>query len=81
LRLFYFRRFRAGFAKRFNQAFNVNAFPEGLLTNRMLLIVMGAAQWDNAPIVWLLPHPCTATIANVSALNRHILTAIDAAME
>jgi hypothetical protein len=76
-----FRSFRAGFAKRFNQALNVNAFPECLLTNRMLLVVMMAAQWDNAPIVRLLPHPCTAAIANVSAFNRHILTAIDAAME
>jgi hypothetical protein len=81
LRLFYFSRFRAGFAKRFNQAFNVNAFPEGLLTNRMLLVVMGAAQWDNAPIVWLLPHACPAAKPNMSALNRHILTAIDSTME
>jgi hypothetical protein len=81
LRLFYFRRFWAGFAKRFNQAFNVNAFPKCLLTNRMLLVVMGAAQWDNTPIVWLLPHTCPAAKANMSALNRHILTAIDSAME
>jgi hypothetical protein len=71
----------AGFAKRFNQGFNVNAFPECLLTDCMLLVMMGAAQWDYSPIVWLLPHPCTAAIANVSALNRHILTAIDSAME
>jgi len=28
LRLFYFQRLRAGFAKRFNQALNVDAFPE-----------------------------------------------------
>jgi hypothetical protein len=81
LRLFYFCRFRAGFAKRFNQGFNVNAFPECLFTNRMLLVVMMAAQWDNAPIVWLLSHTCPAAKANMSALNRHILTAIDAAME
>jgi hypothetical protein len=81
LRLFNFLSLRTGFAKRFNQGFNVNAFPECLLTDCMLLVMMGAAQWDYSPIVWLLPHPCTAAIANVSALNRHILTAIDSAME
>jgi hypothetical protein len=81
LRLFYFRCLRAGLAKRFNQAFNVNAFPKGLLTNRMLLVVMGAAQWDNAPIVWLLSHSRVAAKTDMGALNRHILTAIDSAMK
>jgi hypothetical protein len=47
----------------------------------MLLVMMVAAQWDYSPIVWLLSHPCTAAIANMGALNRHILTTIDAAMK
>jgi hypothetical protein len=81
LSLFYFHCFRAGFAKRFNQALNVNAFPECLLTDCMLLDVVGAAQWNYTPVIWLLPHPRIATIANVSAFDWHILTAIDAAMK
>jgi hypothetical protein len=81
LRLFYLRRLRAGFAKRLNQALNVDTFPECLLTDCMLLIMMLAAQWNNAPIVWLLPHSCTTTQSHMSALNWHILTAIDSAME
>jgi hypothetical protein len=47
----------------------------------MLLAVMFAAQWDNAPIIWLLPHPCTATIANMSAFDWHPLATISGAME
>jgi hypothetical protein len=81
LRLFYFRCFRAGFAKRFNQPFNVDAFPERLLTDCVLLVVMGAAQWNYSPIIWLLPHACVAAKANMGAFNRHILTAIDSAMK
>jgi hypothetical protein len=69
------------FAKGFNQSLNVNVFPERLFTDCMLLGVMGAAQWDYSPIIWLLSHPCTAAIANMSAFNRHILTAINGAME
>jgi hypothetical protein len=71
----------AGFAKGFNQGFYVDALPERLLTDCMLLAVMFAAQWDNAPIIWLLPHPCTATIANMSAFNWHPLATISGAME
>jgi hypothetical protein len=71
----------AGFAKRFNHGFYVNAFPKRLLPDCMLLIVVIAAQWNYSPIIWLLPHPCVAAKANVGAFNRHILTAINAAME
>jgi hypothetical protein len=81
LSLFNLTRLWAGFAKRLNQGFYVYALPKGLLTNCMLLAVMFAAQWDYSPIIWLLPHPCTAAIANVSAFNRHLLAIIYAAME
>jgi hypothetical protein len=37
LSLFNLTRFRAGFAKGFNQSLNVNTFPKGLLTHCMLL--------------------------------------------
>jgi hypothetical protein len=76
-----FSSFWTGFAKRFNQGFNINAFPECLLTDCMLLSVMSAAQWDYSPIIWLLSHPCTAAITNVSAFNRHLLAIIYAAMK
>jgi hypothetical protein len=81
LRLFNLTRLWAGFAECFNQSLYVNAFPERLLTDCMLLGVMSAAQWDYSPIIWLLPHPCTTTIANMSAFDRHILATIDRAME
>jgi hypothetical protein len=81
LSLFNLTRLRAGFAEGFDQSFYVDAFPERLLSNYVLVPVMFAAQWDYSPIIWLLPHPCTATIANVSAFNRHLLAIIYAAME
>jgi hypothetical protein len=81
LRLFNLTRLWAGFAECFDQSLYVDAFPERLLTNCMLLGVMSAAQWNYSPIIWLLSHPCTAAITNMSALNRHILTAINAAMK
>jgi hypothetical protein len=81
LRLFNLTRFWAGFAKRFNQSFYIDALPECLLTDCMLLSVMSAAQWDYSPIIWLLSHPCTAAIANMSAFDRHILATIDRAMK
>jgi len=81
LRLFNLTSLWAGFAKRFNQSFNVNAFPERLLTNCMLLDMMGSTQWDYSPIIWLLPHPCVAAKTDMGAFNRHILTAINAAMK
>jgi hypothetical protein len=43
LRLFNFTRLWAGFAKGFNQGFNVDALPECLLTDCVLLAVMFAA--------------------------------------
>jgi hypothetical protein len=81
LSLFNLTGFRAGFAKGFYQSLNVNTLPKGLLTHCVLLTVMFAAQWDNAPIIWLLPHPCTATIANMSAFDWHPLATISGAME
>jgi hypothetical protein len=81
LSLFNLTRLWAGFAECFNQSFYVDAFPERLLSNYVLVPVMFAAQWDYSPIIWLLPHPCTAAIANVSAFNRHLLAIIYAAME
>jgi hypothetical protein len=69
LSLFNLTRLWAGFAKGFYQSLNVNTFPKGLLTNCMLLAVMFAAQWDYSPIIWLLPHPCTATKPDMSALR------------
>jgi hypothetical protein len=71
----------AGFAERFDHGFYVDAFPERLLTDYMLVPVMLAAQWDYSPIIWLLSHPCTTTIANVSAFNRHLLAVVYTAME
>jgi hypothetical protein len=79
--LFNLTRLRAGFAKRFNQSFYVDALPERLLTDNVLVPVVFAAQWDYSPIIWLLSHPCTATITNVGAFNRHLLAVIYAAME
>jgi hypothetical protein len=79
--LFNLTRLRACFAKRFNHSFYIYAFPERLLTNDVLVPVVFAAQWDYSPIIWLLSHPCTATIANVSAFNRHLLAIIYAAMK
>jgi hypothetical protein len=81
LRLFNLTRLWACLAECFNQSLYVNALPKGLLTNCMLLDVVGATQRNYSPIVWLLPHACVAAKANMSALNRHILTAIDSAME
>jgi hypothetical protein len=81
LSLFNLTRLWAGFAEGFNQSFYVDALPERLLTNCVLLAVMFTAQWDYSPIIWLLSHPCTATIANVSAFNRHLLAIIYAAMK
>jgi hypothetical protein len=81
LSLFNLTRLWAFFAECFNQGLNVDAFPECLLTNCMLLSVMSAAQWDYSPIIWLLSHPCPATIANMGAFDRHILATIDRAME
>jgi hypothetical protein len=43
LSLFNLTRFWAGFAEGFNQSFYVDALPERLLTNCMLLAVMFAA--------------------------------------
>jgi hypothetical protein len=43
LRFFNLTHLWAGFAERFYQGFNVNAFPERLLANCMLLAVMFAA--------------------------------------
>jgi hypothetical protein len=81
LSLFNLTRLWAGFAECFNQSLYVDAFPERLLSNYVLVPVMFAAQWDYSPIIWLLSHPCTATIANMSAFDRHILATIDRAME
>jgi hypothetical protein len=81
LRLFNLTRLWAGFAKCFYHRFNVDAFPKRLLTDDVLVPVVFAAQWDYSPIIWLLSHPCTATITNVSAFNRHLLAVIYAAME
>jgi len=71
----------AGFAERFDHGLNVDAFPERLLANYMLVPVMFAAQWNYSPIIWLLPHSCTAAITNVSAFDRHLLAVVYAAME
>jgi hypothetical protein len=71
----------AFFAKGFNQSLNVNVFPERLFTNCMLLGVMSAAQWNYSPIIWLLSHPCTTTIANMSAFDWHIFATFYAAMK
>jgi hypothetical protein len=81
LSLFNLTRLWAGFAEGFNQSFYVDALPERLLTNCVLLAVMFTAQWDYSPIIWLLSHPCTATITNVSAFNRHLFTSLDRTME
>jgi hypothetical protein len=81
LSLFNLTRLWAGFAEGFNQSLNVNTFPKRLLTNCVLLAVMFAAQWDYSPIVWLLPHPCTAAIANMSAFDWHPLATILGTME
>jgi hypothetical protein len=81
LRLFNLTRLWAGFAECFNQSFYVNALPERLLTDNVLVPVMFAAQWDYSPIIWLLSHACTAAITNVSAFNRHLLAIIYAAMK
>jgi hypothetical protein len=79
--LFNLTRLRAGFAECLDHSFDVYALPERLLTNDMLVPVVFAAQWDYSPIIWLLSHPCPATITNVSAFNRHLLAIIYAAME
>jgi hypothetical protein len=71
----------AGFAECFDHSFDVDAFPERLLTDDVLVPVVFAAQWDYSPIIWLLSHPCTAAITNVSAFNRHLLAIIYAAMK
>jgi hypothetical protein len=76
LSLFNLTRLWAGFAECLNQSFYVDAFPERLLSNYVLVPVMFAAQWDYSPIIWLLPHPCTATIANMSAFDWHLLATI-----
>jgi hypothetical protein len=79
--LFNLTRLRAGFAECFDQSFHVDAFPERLLTNDVLVPVVFAAQWDYSPIIWLLSHPCTAAITNVGAFNRHLLAIVYAAMK
>jgi hypothetical protein len=81
LSLFNLTRLWTGFAERFDHGFNIDAFPERLLTDYMLVPVMFAAQWNYSPIIWLLSHPCTASITNVSAFNRHLLAVVYAAME
>jgi hypothetical protein len=77
LRLFNLTRLRAGFAEGFNQSFNVDSLPERLLTDYVLIPVMFAAQWNYSPIIWLLPHPCTAAKPDMSAFDWHLLTSID----
>jgi hypothetical protein len=81
LSLFNLTRLWAGFAECFNQSLYVNAFPERLLTNCVLFTMMLSAQRNNAPIIRLLPHACTAAYPDMRDFDRHILTAIDAAME
>jgi hypothetical protein len=81
LSLFNLTRLWAGFAKGFNQSLNVNTFPKGLLTDCMLLAVMFRHNGTTRQSVWLLPHPCTATIANMSAFDWHPLATISGAME
>jgi hypothetical protein len=76
LSLFNFTRLWAGFAECFDQGFYVDAFPERLLTDYVLVSMMFTAQWDYSPIVWLLPYPCTATQPYMSAFDWHLLTTI-----
>jgi hypothetical protein len=81
LSLFDLTRLWAGFAERFDHGLNVDAFPERLLTYGMLLMVVVFAKRNCSPIVWLLPHPCTAAYPDVRDFDRHILAAINAAMK
>jgi hypothetical protein len=81
LSLFNLTRLRAGFAEGFDQSFYVDAFPERLLSNYVLVPMMLSTQRNNAPVIRLLPHACTAAYPDMCDFDRHILTAIDAAMK
>jgi hypothetical protein len=81
LRLFNLTRLWAGFAECFNQSLYVNAFPERLLTYRVLLLVVVFAKRNSSPIIWLLPHASTTTYPDVRDFYWHILAIINAAMK
>jgi hypothetical protein len=81
LSLFNLTRLWAGFAEGFNQSLYVDALPERLLANCVLFTMMLSTQRNNAPVIRLLPHACTAAYPDMCDFDRHILTAIDATME
>jgi hypothetical protein len=81
LGLFNLTRLWAGFAEGFNQSLNVNTFPKRLLTNCVLFTMMLSTQRNNAPVIRLLPHACTAAYPDMCDFDRHLLTSIDRTMK